>query len=80
MSSEKNSLLKQLFGAVSGMAIALGIYGVYTLAAPPVKAFLSSVTTQTEETSKFTEGERRERRDEVAARAKEIIERELQSN
>ena len=79
MSENQNSIFKQLLGAGSGMAIALGMYGVYTLVAPPVKAYLATVITdESGGVSKFTEGERSERRAEIAARAKEIIERELQ--
>ena len=74
----KNTLLKQLLGAAGGTAVALMMYGAYTVAAPPVKAFIASVLPEQQGGSKFTEGERRERRAEIVDRARVIIERELE--
>ncbi len=81
MSEHTNPLHKQLLGAAVGTVIALTLYGVYTLAAPPLTAFVSSVlANDTASGLTFTEGDRFEKAKKRLVEvkiAKELIEKEL---
>ncbi len=78
MSEHTSPLWKQLLGAAAGMAIALSIYGVYTLTAPPLTAFVASVFASDQQQGlTFTDADRADRRREIASMAKEIIDQKL---
>lgn len=74
-------LIKQLLGAVVGTVVALTLYAVYTLTAPPLTAFVSSVfaSDQAGQGLTFSDADRKERRREIVEKAKGIIESELRS-
>jgi hypothetical protein len=75
--TKKPSLREQLIGAAVGTAVALGIYGAYSVAAPAVRGMLASTVSAEEKApSKFTDADRAARMEEIAERARRMIEQE----
>ncbi len=71
-------LVKQLSGAVVGSTIALVLYGVYTVVAPPVISFMDSTVRALHGSApEYSDAEREERQDLIVERAKEIASRLL---
>ncbi len=66
-------------GALVGTAVALGLYGAYSVGMPAVQGLLANVSSSAEareeQQTKFTDADRVARQVEIAARAREIIER-----
>ena len=69
------SALRPVLGAALGGIVSLGVYGLYMVSAPVVKGFFQGSAIVTEQpVSKFTEADRKARREEIAVRAREILE------
>jgi hypothetical protein len=71
--AKRLTLRDQLLGAAAGTLVALGIYAGYKVAAPAVLALLPEAPTVEAGASKFTDADRAERRQEIAARTRKLI-------
>ena len=67
--------LRQILGAFAGVAIALVLYGVYTIAYPPLQAWLfpDSLTTRSE---RYTLESREEVQNLIVSSARKLLEKE----
>ncbi len=58
-------------GAAVGAAVAMGLYGVYAFAAPPMQALVAGLVHTAP--PKYTEADRAERQRMIVEKAKEIL-------
>lgn len=71
------ALRKQALGAAVGTLVALGMYGVYTVASPVVTGWLVRPSATAEASvSKFSDADRKAKQNEIAEIARGILERE----
>lgn len=70
------NLRNQLLGAGVGTLVALGMYGVYTVASPMIASLFPGPTVEAS-ASKFSDADRSARQEEIGRKVKAILERDL---